>query len=226
MARILVVEDDPAIAVALMDGLAAAGYDVELVRDGATAEARMLAGGFDLVLLDLILPKKDGFDVCRAVRGAGVATPIIVVTARRDDSEKVLGLEIGADDYITKPFNSGELLARIKAVLRRTSGLATSKAVYRFGDLAVDFGRFEVFRGRRRIELTAMEFRILRSFVRRSGQVLKLDEIAAEAWDDDYVPTNRVIYTHICNLRTKIEEDPSDPKLLLTVRGLGYRFEG
>jgi DNA-binding response OmpR family regulator len=225
MAKILIVEDEPAIAVGLMDNIAMEGYDVELVRDGVAAEQRALSGEFDLVLLDLMLPKKDGFDVCRAIRQAGVETAIIVLTARRDDSEKVLGLEIGADDYVTKPFNPRELLARIRAVLRRSGEASSSAQVYRRGDLTVDFTRYEVFRGRRRIELTAMEFRILRTFVRQRGQVLTPDQIAADAWGKDTFITDRVIYTHISNLRSKIEEDAANPRLIVTVRGFGYRFE-
>jgi len=226
MARILIVEDEPAIAVGLLDSIALEGYDVEMVRDGVAAEDQALTGRFDLILLDLMLPGRDGLDVCRAVRQAGVVTPIIVLTARRDDSDKVMGLEAGADDYVTKPFNSREVLARIKAVLRRTDHAGGSRHVHRYGDLLVDFSRFEVFLGRRRVELTAMEFRILRAFVQRRGQVLTLDELAAEAWGKDFFVSDRVIYTHVSNLRAKIETDPGNPKLLLTVRGFGYRFDG
>jgi DNA-binding response OmpR family regulator len=179
-----------------------------------------------LILLDLMLPKKDGVDVCRDLRQAGVGTPIVVLTARTGESDKVLGLETGADDYVTKPFNPRELLARINAVLRRAAGAGPTGRVQRFGDLTVDFARLQVMRGRRRVELTAMELRILQTFIRHRGQVLAPGRIAAEAWGQGVFITDRVLYTHISNLRRKIEESPADPRLVVTVRGFGYRFEG
>jgi DNA-binding response OmpR family regulator len=226
MARLLVVEDDPTIAVGLVDNLVLDGHDVDLVRDGITAEQRARAGGLDLILLDLMLPKKDGFDVCRDLRQAGVTTPIVVLTARTAESDKVRGLNIGADDYVTKPFNPRELLARINAVLRRAAGPPRSGQVYRCGGLTVDLARLEVLRDRRRIELTAMEFRLLRAFIRHRGEVLTADDLGAEVWGQGVFITDRVLYTHISNLRRKIEDNPADPRLLVTVRGFGYRFEG
>ena len=226
MARILVVEDEPTIALGLEDDLKLEGYDVEVVGDGATAAASAIAGGYDLVLLDVMLPRKDGFTVCRELRQAGVRTPIELLTARGQELDKVLGLELGADDYVTKPFSPRELVARIKAVLRRADPISARMPVYQAGDLTVDFGRFEATRNGRPIDLTALEFRLLRAFVSGRGQVLTHDAIIEQVWGKDVFLTDRVIYTHINNMRRKIEEDPAHPKLLVGIRGVGYRFDG
>jgi DNA-binding response OmpR family regulator len=225
MTRILVVEDEPTIAVGLQDDLELEGYTVEVVEDGATAAKRALEGGHDLILLDVMLPQKDGFTVCREVRQAGLSTPIILLTAKGQEVDKVLGLELGADDYVTKPFSPRELLARIKAVLRRTNDSAKPDQIYQFGDVQVDFGRCEVSRTGRKVDLTAMEFKFLRAFLSHPGQVLTLDQLIEEVWGPDVFLTDRVIYTHINNLRSKIEANPTKPRHLITVRGIGYRFD-
>lgn len=230
MVRILIVEDEPTIAVALRDDLELEGYDVEVVQDGETAAVRALQREHDLILLDLMLPKKDGFTVCREARAAGVDTPIIVLTAKGQEVDKVLGLELGADDYVTKPFSPRELLARIKAVLRRTDGSRTARPeeppeVYEFGDFKVDFGRCQAWRGGEEVALTALELKLLRAFLARRGRVLSLDELIAKAWGSDVFLSDRVVYTHINNLRRKIEADPVHPRHLITVRGMGYRFD-
>jgi DNA-binding response OmpR family regulator len=226
MMRILVVEDEPAIAMGLEDDLKIEGYQVEVVRDGAMALSRTLTGTFDLVLLDVMLPAKDGLSVCREVRRAGVRTPIILLTAKGQELDKVLGLEVGADDYVTKPFSPRELVARIKAVLRRSDGTGAIASVYRTDDLMLDFGRFEATRCGVSIELTALEFKLLRALIAHRGQVMTHDQIIAAVWGADVFISDRVIYTHINNLRRKIEAVPADPKLLVGVRGVGYRFDG
>jgi DNA-binding response OmpR family regulator len=226
MVRILVVEDERAIAIGLRDDLQLEGYAVDVATDGVTAEKRALEAQYDLILLDVMLPKKDGFSVCRALRGAGVRTPIVLLTAKGQEVDKVLGLELGADDYVTKPFSPRELLARIKAVLRRTSQEPSSAFVHRCGDLTLDFGRFEAMRKNRKIDLTALEFRLLRAFVEARGQVLTHDQLIKQVWGDDVFLTDRVLYTHINNLRYKIEAHPAKPQLLIGVRGVGYRFDG
>jgi DNA-binding response OmpR family regulator len=224
--RILVVEDEPTIAMGLQDDLQLEGHIVEVVGDGATAEVRALQKQHDLILLDVMLPRKDGFSVCRAVRQAGIRTPIILLTARGQEVDKVLGLELGADDYVTKPFSPRELVARINAVLRRTSEAPAIDTSYRFGDLAVDFARFEASRNGKAMELTALEFKLLRAFVRHRGQVMSLDQLIEEVWGKDVFLTDRVIYTHVNNLRQKIEVNPASPQLIINVRGAGYRFDG
>lgn len=226
MTRILIVEDEPAIAMGLEDDLKIEGYEVEVVADGATAFSRAAGGGYDLLLLDVMLPKKDGFAVCRELRQAGVRTPIVLLTAKGQEIDKVLGLELGADDYVTKPFSPRELVARIKAVLRRTGGAPAPAQVYRTGDLTLDFGRFEATRRGAPVELTALEFKLLHAFVAHRGHVLTHDRIIEEVWGRDVFLTDRVIYTHINNLRRKIEADPAAPVLLVGVRGVGYRFDG
>jgi DNA-binding response OmpR family regulator len=226
MARILVVEDEPTIAMGLQDDLQLEGHATDLAGDGTAAETAALEQRHDLILLDVMLPKKDGFSVCRAIRAAGVRTPIILLTAKGQEVDKVLGLELGADDYVTKPFSPRELIARINAVLRRASEPPSQSLVYRNGDLVLDFGRFEASRRGQPIELTAMEFRLLRAFVSHRRQVLTHDQLIAEVWGKDVFLTDRVIYTHINNLRQKIEADPATPRLLISVRGVGYRFDG
>jgi DNA-binding response OmpR family regulator len=223
--RILVVEDEPTIAMGLEDDLTIEGFAVEVVNDGVTAAAKGASGDYDLILLDIMLPHKDGLTVCRELRRAGVKTPIVLLTARGQELEKVLGLELGADDYVTKPFSPRELVARIKAVLRRVEPIAAA-TVLRHKDLIVDFGRFVATRAGRSIDLTALEFRLLKSFVDAAGQVLTHDELIARVWGKDVFLSDRVIYTHINNLRRKVEDDPSSPALIVGVRGVGYRFGG
>jgi DNA-binding response OmpR family regulator len=224
--HILIVEDEPTIATGLRDDLELEGFTVEVVDNGTVALRRILEGGFDLILLDVMLPGMDGFDICREARLKGNHTPIIMLTAKGQEVDKVVGLELGADDYITKPFSRRELLARIKAVLRRGREPAKTGGIYRFADITIDFDRFEVLQRGEKIDLTAMEFKLLRVFLEHRGQVLTIDELLQEAWGRDAVLTDRVIYTHVNNLRNKLEEDPGDPRFLIGVRGIGYRFDG
>lgn len=227
MKRILVAEDEPGIALGLEDDLSMEGYEIEVVADGVTAARRAREGTFDLILLDLMLPGKDGFEVCRELRRHGVRTPILMLTAKAQESDKVLGLELGADDYVTKPFGTRELRARIKALLRRASEEAeTESAPYRFGDVEVDFPRGEVRRGGIAVELTPIEFKLLGVFIRSRGRILTRDQLLAGAWGPDTFASGRIVDNHIANLRRKIEADPASPRYLRNLRGLGYRFDG
>jgi two-component system alkaline phosphatase synthesis response regulator PhoP len=224
MAKILVVEDEPSIALGLKNDLKLEGHTVEVAADGETAARRAHEGAFDLILLDLMLPRKDGLTVCRELRHAGVLTPIIMLTAKAHEAEKVIGLELGADDYVTKPFSPLELRARVKAILRR--GAVEPGDVYRFGDVEVDFARAEVRRAGAAVDMTPLEFKLLATFVRRRGRVLTRERLLDEVWRPDSSPIDRVINNHIMNLRRKIEPDAGNPRYLISVRGMGYRFEG
>jgi DNA-binding response OmpR family regulator len=224
MARILVVEDEANIALALEDDLKKEGYEVEIVGDGDRACRRALEAAFDLILLDVMLPLKDGFDVCRDLRRARVRTPILMLTAKTQEAEKIMGLELGADDYLTKPYSPRELRARIKALLRRAA--EDLPQVFRFGDIEVDFARYEVRRAGRLLELTPTEFKLLAAFVRQRGRVLTRSRLLDLAWGQGVFVTDRVVDNQIVNLRKKIEPKPSKPRYLLNVRGVGYRFDG
>jgi two-component system alkaline phosphatase synthesis response regulator PhoP len=224
MARILVVEDEPYIALGLKSDLALEGYTVEVARDGETAFQWARSEPFDLILLDIMLPRKDGFAVCRELRQSGVRTPIIMLTAKTQEAEKVLGLEIGADDYVTKPFSPLELRARVKAMLRRASGEAPE--VYRFGDVEVDLTRAEVRRAGEIVETSALEFKLLGAFIHRRGRLLTREQLLDEVWGPNGSPTDRAIDNHIMNLRRKIEPRADRPRYLVSIRGLGYRFDG
>ena len=224
MTRILVVEDEPGIALALEDDLTSEGYEVDVVRDGQTATERARQQSFDLILLDVMLPRKDGFDVCREVRRTDRRTPIIILTAKTQEAEKVLGLELGADDYITKPYSPRELRARIKAVLRRTAG--EQPDVYRFGDAEVDFARCELRRAGQVIDLAPLEFKLLAAFVRHPGRVLTQQQLLDEVWGREVFVTDRAVDNQVTNLRKKIEVVPAEPRYLISVRGIGYRFDG
>jgi DNA-binding response OmpR family regulator len=221
--RVLIVEDEPAIALGLRNDLTLEGYAAEVVTDGEAAAARALDGAFDLILLDVMLPKKDGFAVCREIRRAGVRTPIIVLTARTQDSDKVLGLDLGADDYVTKPFSPLELCARIKAVLRRTAGEVPKR--HRFGDVDVDFDRGLVRRGGVAVDLTALELKVLQALIEARGRLVSREQVIEQVWGPGVSITDRVVDNHMLNLRRKLEAVPGDPRYLLSVRGLGYRFE-
>lgn len=224
MTRILVVEDEPGIALALEDDLKIQGYEVEVVGDGDSAAHRAREQPFDLILLDVMLPRKDGFEVCRELRRAHIATPIILLTARTHEAEKVLGLEMGADDYVTKPYSPRELRARIKTILRRATGELPE--VYRFGEVEVDFTRRELRRAGEVVETSPLEFKLLATFVRRRGRVLSRQQLLDEAWGPDTFVTERVVDNQITSLRKKIEPSGPQPRYLLSIRGIGYRFDG
>jgi DNA-binding response OmpR family regulator len=224
MKRILVVEDEPGIAFGLQLDLKSEGYDVVVESDGESALQRALKEAFDLILLDVMLPGKDGFEVCRELRRGGLKTPVIMLTAKAQEAEKVLGLETGADDYVTKPFSPRELRARIRAALRRTA--VDDLPIYRFGDAEVDFGRCELRRAGKPVELTALEFKLLAAFVRSGGKVLSRDQLLDLVWGHGAFVTDRVVDNHVVTLRKKVEPKPSEPRHIVSVRGLGYRFDG
>ena len=224
MARILIVEDEPTLALGLEDDLKLEGYEVEVVRDGDTASRRAQEQWFDLIILDVMLPHKDGFEVCRELRRAGLRMPVILLTAKTQESDKVLGLELGADDYVTKPFSPRELRARVKAALRRATG--EMPEIYRFGDMEVDFTRCELRRAGKGVEITPIEFKLLAAFIRHHGQILSRNKLLDQVWGRETFVTDRVVDTHITNLRKKIEPKPSAPRFLISVRGMGYRFDG
>ncbi len=224
--RILIVEDEPTIATGLRDDLELEGFAVDVVDDGKVALRRILEDKFDLVLLDLMLPGMDGLDVCRQARSKGDRTPVIMLTAKGQEVDKIVGLELGADDYITKPFSRREVLARIKAVLRRSHDAPEPNTTLRFADITVDTGRCEVSRRGERIDLTATEFKLLQVFLQHRGRVLTIDDLIREAWGRDAILTDRVVYTHVHHLRSKLEENPQKPRFLIGVRGIGYRFDG
>ncbi len=225
MTRILVVEDDPSIALGLEDDLKMEGYEVEVAADGESACRSARERAFDLIVLDIMLPGKDGFEVCRELRRSGQRTPILMLTAKTQEAEKVMGLELGADDYVTKPFGTRELRARIKALLRRAQGEAGA-GCYRFGDVEVDFSRGELRRAGRVLEVTPLEFKLLGVFIRARGRILNREQLLEGAWGPATYASDRVVDNHIANLRKKIEPDPARPQYLVNVRGLGYRFDG
>jgi DNA-binding response OmpR family regulator len=223
MKRILVVEDEPGIAFGLQLDLKGEGYDVEIESDGESALRRARKEAFDLILLDVMLPRKDGYEVCRELRRGGSKTPVIMLTAKIQEAEKVLGLELGADDYVTKPFSPRELRARIKAALRRTA--EEDSPAFRFGDAEVDFERCELRRSGKPVELTALEFKLLAAFVRNGGKVLSRSRLLDLVWGRDTFVNDRVVDNHVVTLRKKIEPTPSKPRYIVSVRGLGYRFD-
>jgi DNA-binding response OmpR family regulator len=223
MTRLLIVEDEPGIAFALEADLRSEGYDVTVANTGDDGLRLAEDEPFDLMLLDVMLPGKDGFEVCRQLRRSGVRTPILMLTARAHEAEKVMGLELGADDYLTKPFSPRELRARVKALLRRAAPHADD--VFRVGDIEVDFGRCEVRRQGQVVDVTALEFKLLTAFVRSRGRVLTREQLLDAAWGRDVSLNDRVVDNHIVSLRRKIEPDPSNPRFLVNVRGMGYRFD-
>jgi two-component system alkaline phosphatase synthesis response regulator PhoP len=226
MTRILIVEDDSDLARTLEKDLQLEGYEVDLQSDCEHASRRARERSFDLILLDVTAPHKDGFDICRELRQVGVRTPVILLTTRSHESDRVLGLEIGADDYMTKPFSHRELIARVKAMLRRAAISTHVSEVIRFGDAEVDFGRGELRRAGVPVDMTAREFKLLAVFIQNRGRLMSRDHLLTAVWGTGTTVGDRVIDTHVTNLRKKIEPDPSRPSFLLCVRGMGYRFDG
>jgi two-component system alkaline phosphatase synthesis response regulator PhoP len=226
--RVLLVEDEPGLVLTMTDRLRSEGYHVEHSGDGAAALERASTEPFDIVLLDVMLPGANGFDVCRDLRNRGVTTPIIMLTARSQVADKVVGLKLGADDYVAKPFDMMELVARIEAQLRRSSirDSAIAAEQYSFGPIGVDFRKAEVRREGVEIELSAREFQLLRYFVEHRGATLSRDELLNEVWGYNAMPTTRTVDVHVAWLRQKIEPNPRHPQFVLTVHGLGYKFVG
>jgi DNA-binding response OmpR family regulator len=226
--RILVIEDEPQMLLGLRDNLELEGYEVQTAGDGEEGLARAASFSPDLVILDVMLPKKNGFDVCRELRSRSITTPIVMLTARSAETDKVLGLELGADDYVTKPFSITELLARVRAVLRRTGAQKPMpiNEVVRIGEIEIDFKLHQARRGKSRIEFTAREFDLLRYFVQHTGQVVTREQILNEVWGYEEFPTTRTIDNFVAKLRQKIERAPHAPEHILTIHGSGYKFVG
>ncbi len=226
MVKILIVEDDETILMGLKDDMEFEGYEVAVADNGK--EGYMLAKSkeFNLIILDILLPELTGFEICKKLREENVRTPIIMLTAAKtEEMDKVMGLEMGADDYVTKPVGSREMVARVKAILRRTGIEKETGDVFEFGEVSVDFKRHEVLKAGEKIHLTALEFKLLKFFIERKGEVVTRDNLLDEAWGDAII-SPRTIDSHIVHLRKKIEPDPSQPRYLVSIRGVGHRFEG
>lgn len=225
--RLLLVEDEPSLVLTLVDRLRSEGYDVESASDGLTGYERALGGSFDLVLLDVALPGRGGFDVLRDLRQKRVFTPVLMLTARGQVLDRVLGLKLGADDYLPKPFDMMELLARVEAVLRRRrAGGDPSAGVHSFGDVRVDFRRAEVSRGGAPVELSSLEFKLLRYFLEHRGALLSRRELLEHVWGYPGVLQTRTVDVHVASLRQKVEPHPGKPRFIVTVHRMGYRFQG
>ncbi|HEY2290726.1 MAG TPA: response regulator transcription factor [Thermoanaerobaculia bacterium] len=225
--RILLVEDEPSLVLTLTDRLLSEGYQVETAADGEEGLSKALEGSFDLILLDVMLPRRDGFEVCRELRSRGIQVPVVMLTARGQVVDRVVGLKLGADDYVTKPFEMIELLARIEALFRRARTPASAQAgTYSFGDVRVDFRRAEVFKEGEPMPLSALEFKLLAYFIQNRGALLTRDELLDKVWGYDAMPTTRTVDVHVASLRQKLERNPSRPELILTVHRRGYRFAG
>ncbi|MGH9842287.1 MAG: response regulator transcription factor [Blastocatellia bacterium] len=226
MSKVLIVEDDPAIKFALRDGFEFEGWTVLSAEDGKTALDLARDCSLELMILDVMLPNLSGLDVCRQLRGAGNDLPIIMLTARGQELDRVLGLKMGADDYVTKPFSFTELMARVEALLRRVRNQMTPKVSHRFGNLAICFDEMLATRDGELVELTAREFRLLQYFVEHRGMVVTRDQLLDAVWGYNHFPSSRTVDMHIAKLRQKIEETPNQPRLLVTVHGSGYKFVG
>jgi len=226
--RILLIEDEPGLQLTLSDRLRSEGYEVETAGNGEEGFTRATEESFDLILLDIMLPDKSGFDVCRDLRQAGREMPILMLTARAQVADKVVGLKLGADDYLTKPFENLELLARIEALLRRSAASATGHSVdaYAFGGVTIDFRKAEVERDGNPVSLSAREFQLLRYFIENRGNVLSRDELLNNVWGYDAMPSTRTVDVHVAWLRQKVEANPRHPEYIRTVHGMGYKFVG
>jgi two-component system alkaline phosphatase synthesis response regulator PhoP len=225
--RILLVEDEPGLVVTVSDLLSAEGYEVEAARDGDAGLARALSGEFDLVILDVMLPKKNGFEVCRELRQAGVDSAVLMLTAKTQVVDKVVGLKLGADDYLSKPFDPAELLARLEALLRRVQKENRIPVLnFKFEDVEVNFERAEVRKSGQAVNLAAKELQLLRYLVDHRDRVVTREEVLRKIWEYSSEVTSRTIDVHIAWLRQKLEPDPQNPRHIQTIRGKGYRFTG
>jgi DNA-binding response OmpR family regulator len=222
--KILIVEDEEKMAVGLKDNLEYEGYQVIIAGNGEEGLERALADSPDLILLDVMMPKKSGLDVCKELKVKRPSIPIIILTARSQEVDKVVGLELGADDYVTKPFSIRELLARVKAILRRAHGLPKEQETYNFGEVEVDLRSYQVRRNGQLVDFTAKEFELLKYFLCHTGEMLSRERLLNEVWGYDHVPISRTVDTHVLHLRQKLEPNPENPQFFLTVHGAGYRF--
>ena len=224
MSLVLIVEDDLAILRGLSDNLRLKQYDVLTATDGEIGFRLALEKKPDILILDVMLPNMSGFEICRMLRAEGFGAPILLLTARGEESERVLGLDLGADDYITKPFSIRELLARVRSHLRRTELSETLPVELKFDDVVVDFKKYEARKGGRTLEMTRKEFGILRLLASKAGGAVTREDLLNDVWGYENYPTTRTVDTHIATMRAKLEENPADPKRLITVHGVGYKF--
>ena len=224
MSRILVVEDDPAILRGLSDSLRRESYEVLTAADGESAQRLIKERNPDLIILDLMLPKLSGYEICRKMRSEGNNTPILMLTARGEEGDRVLGLDLGADDYVSKPFSLRELLARIRALLRRSQPARVLPDQLQVGDVTVDFRSYEAHKGDLTLEMTRREFQLLRALASRPGEVITRSELLDQVWGLEAYPTTRTVDNHVAGLRAKLEQDPAEPAHLITVRGVGYKW--
>jgi two-component system alkaline phosphatase synthesis response regulator PhoP len=224
--KVLIIEDEPAMVLGLRDNFEYEGYEVLVAHDGVEGLDRALRDKPNVILLDVMLPRKSGLDVCRELRSKGVETPIVMLTARGQEIDKVIGLEIGADDYVTKPFSIKELLARVRAALRRASRQIVDIKTYSFGSVALDFEKYQASKAGRAIELSAREFDILKYFIRHRGETLTREQLLDEVWGYDNYPITRTVDNHIAKLRQKVEDTPTEPQYIVTVHRSGYKFLG
>ena len=225
-AKILVVEDEPNMVMGLRDNFEFEGYEVITARDGVEGLQLALEESPDLVVLDVMMPRMSGLEVCKQLRAQRSSIPIIMLTARGQEVDKVVGLELGADDYVTKPFSIRELLARVKAVLRRTAVLPKDQDQHSFGDIEVDLRRCRVLRSGKPLEVSSKEFELLKYFICHSGETLSRNQLLEDVWGYEHYPTTRTVDTHLVRLRQKLEPNPEQPQYFLTVHGTGYRFVG
>ncbi len=226
MKRLLLIEDEPGLVLTLRDRLAREGYAIETSADGESGLERASREAFDLVLLDVMLPRMNGFDVLRELRKRGTETPVIMLTAKGQVVDKVVGLKLGADDYVTKPFEMVELLARIEAKLRRAPAVPHPTGGYQFDDVRVDFRRAEVTKEGSPLDLSAREFQLLKYFIEHRGATLTREELLNEVWGYNSMPSTRTVDVHVAWLRQKIERNPRHPQYILTIHGMGYKFAG
>ena len=228
MTTVLAIEDDPAILRGLADNLRFEGYDVITATDGETGYRLQQERKPDLILLDLMLPRMSGFEFCRKLRGEGIQTPVLMLTARSEEPDRVLGLDLGADDYVTKPFSVRELMARVRALLRRSQpssdGTPALPDELRFGDTEIDFRSYEARRSGAPVEMTRKEFAILRFLASRAGEVVTRDDLLNQVWGYESYPSSRTVDNHVAGLRAKLERDASQPEHIKTVHGVGYKF--
>jgi two-component system, OmpR family, alkaline phosphatase synthesis response regulator PhoP len=224
--RVLLVEDEPGLVLTLTDRLRSEGYDTGAAHDGLQGLALATSAPWDVILLDVMLPGKGGFDVCRDLRQRGITTPVIMLTARGQVVDKVLGLKLGADDYLTKPFDMMELLARIEVQVRRAPAAASDAVHLRFGDVMVDTRKAEVTRGGAVVEMSAREFLLLKYFIEHRGETLSREQLLNDVWGYHAMPSTRTVDVHVAWLRQKVEPNPRHPQFILTMHGLGYRFAG
>ncbi len=224
MSKILIIEDEPDMILGLKDNFEFEGYEVSTASDGAAGLERARSEKPDLVILDIMLPRLSGLEVCKALRSEGFTAPIVMLTARGQEIDKVVGLELGADDYVTKPFSIRELLARVRAILRRTEGQKKRLSRYRFSDIDLDFESYRATKGGQPLDLSPREFELLRYLIERKGETVSRDRLLEDVWGYESYPSTRTVDTHIAKLRAKIGDSGSEPRWILTIHGMGYKF--